>query len=106
MVVQALDEAGVLGAVNFTYTWGDPDGFLLIDATILRYATPEAAKAALTRVMEGVTEVAGIGDAAVMSDDEWIGFTVGSERVTLTVVQDEVDVRSVAEAYAKWLAER
>jgi hypothetical protein len=33
-VVKILKEFAIRGAANFTYTWGDPNGYLLIDGNI------------------------------------------------------------------------
>ena len=60
-VVQTLKEAGVVSAVNFTYTWGDPSGLLLIDANVLSFATAEAAKNSVLGNLEGVEKIEGVG---------------------------------------------
>ena len=104
VVVQTLKELGIVSAVNATYTWGDPDGFLLIDANIYRFATAEAAKSNVLSNLEGRERIDGIGDAATLSRGQSLSFSVDAVKVALTAISDEVDVRSVAATYADWLA--
>ena len=104
VVVQALKQGGATGAANVTYTWGDPDGFMLIDGNILLYPTAEAARDSVLSVTEGVESVAGVGDAAFAMGKQSITFSVGAARVSLTAIHGDIDLRSVAETYAAWLA--
>ena len=103
-IAPTLKELGVVSAANATFTWGDPDGFLLIDTNILRFATAEAAQNSVLGNLEGVERIEGLGDAATLFSSQSVSFSVGTAKVTLTTISDEVDVRSIAEAYANWLA--
>lgn len=102
---ETLKEVGVVSAANATYTWGDPDGLFLIDINIHRFATVEAAKNNVLGNLEGRERIEGIGDAATIFGGQSLSFSVDTVKVTLTSISDEVDVTSVAETYAKWLAE-
>lgn len=104
VVVQTLKELGIVSAANATYTWGDPDGFLLIDANIYRFATADAARNNVLGNLEGRESIEGIGDAATLFAGQSLSFSVDTVKVALTSINDEVDVRSIAVAYADWLA--
>lgn len=104
VLAQTLKEHGVVSAANATYTWGDPDGLLLIDVNIHRFATAEAAIKNVLGNLEGMERIEGLGDAAAIFAGQSIRFSVGTAKITLTTVSDEVDLRSVAELYANWLA--
>ena len=106
MITQALREAGVMGAANATYTWGDPDGFILIDANVHRFTTAEAARKNVLGNLDGVEQIERIGDAATIYDGKSLSFSVGAVKVTLTTFSDEVNIRSVAQTYSNWLAAR
>lgn len=104
IITQTLKELGIVSAVNATYTWGDPDGFLLIDANVHRFATTEAAKSNVLANLEGKEQIDDIGDAATLFGGQSLSFSFDTVKVTLTTISDEVDVRSVAVTYADWLA--
>lgn len=110
-LVQALKEQGVKGAVNLTYTWGDPDGFLLIDSNLLQFATSEAAKRNLlgdsgAELPDGTQKLTGIGDAAIRVNNQTIRFVSENIKVTLTSISEDVKLEEVAIAYAKWLSSK
>lgn len=110
-VIQILKELGVVGAVNFTYTWGDTNKFLLIDSNIHRFPSSEEAKknllgAFLEQETEGVVQVQGIGDAAVKIHSQSISFVSNDLKITLTAVNEEIDLEGVAKAYANWISTR
>lgn len=104
MITQTLKEFRVVSAANATYTWGDPDGFLLIDTNIHRFTTAEAAKKNVLGKMEGIERLEGIGDVATIYGGQSLSFSIDTVKVTLTTISDEVDIRSVAAAYSDWLA--
>lgn len=107
-IVEMFKEEGINSAVNLTYTWGDPDGPLLIDANVHQFLTNDAAKQNLlgngdTEIPEGLEQVAGIGDAAIRLD-KVIGFVSGDVKVTLSTISEEVKLESIALAYSEWLS--
>lgn len=109
--VKLLKRFGVRGAANFTYTWGDPNGYLLIDGNIHRFSSAETAvnnllgdQSRLDAV--NAVKLEGIGDAAININDQSLSFVSGELKVTLTAIQKEIDLESVAHAYAGWLSGR
>jgi len=104
-IVQSLKEAGVVSAVNLTYTWGDPDGLLLIDANVLSFHTAEAARNSVLGNSEGVKKIEGVGDAAVARGNQYFSFAFENTKVSLSTISKDVSLSSVAEKYAAWLAE-
>jgi len=104
MITETLKEFGVVSAANATYTWGDPDGFLLIDTNIHRFTTAEAAKKNVLGNLEGIERLEGIGDVATIYGGQSLSFSVDTVKITLTAISDEVDIRAVAAAYSDWLA--
>ena len=105
-LIQSLKEAGVISAVNLTYTWGDPDGLLLIDANVLNFSAAEAARSSVLGNLEGVEIIDGVGDAAVALGNQYFSFAFENAKVSLSTYSEVVSLSSVAEKYAAWLANK
>lgn len=108
-IARTLKEAGVTAAANLTYTWGDPEGFLLIDVNLNRFSSPDRAKNnLLSRVgaNTGNQSVTGLGDTASSYGEQSISFVNADLKVTLNafaVAEGQIDLLSVAHAYDRWL---
>ena len=103
-IAQALMDLDVVSAANATYTWGDPDGFVLIDLNVHRFATADAARNNVLANVDGIESIDGIGDAATVFGNQSVSFSVDATKVTVTTFSADIDIRSVAETYADWLA--
>ncbi|MFQ3229572.1 hypothetical protein [Reinekea sp.] len=110
-IIKLAKELGVLSYLNFTYTWGDPNGSLLIDARIYKYPSKELALETLLvnfsdEMPEGFSKVENVGDFAVMYTNKTLYFVYQDLSFVLNTISEEVDLISVGQHYSKWLEKR
>ncbi len=114
IVINTLKDAGILSAVNHTYSVGD----LAIDANLHLLAEPKVQieklqKGLVTELPEGMTlsVFEGIGDFATLSEyrstlqtTSSITFIQQEYMITLTSPVDSATLKSVATDYSSWLS--
>lgn len=109
-MVKLLKELGAVSYLDFTYTWGEPEGLLLLQAKILKYPSKELAMQTLVanfsgEMPEGFSKIDDIGDFAVMYLNKTLYFVHQDLAITFNTVSDEVDLVSVGRSYSRWLKE-